>query len=241
MTITLTQTSIMMKKYIITAMSAISLTTSGTFAQTTAEQQKAMSPDAVLTDLLEGNKRYVSGELKSTSADVAEARKVTSTGQYPKATILSCLDSRVPVELVFDQVIGDIFVGRVAGNIVNEDQIGSMEFATKLAGSKLVMVLGHTNCGAVKGACDGAELGNLTALLKKIQPAVDAVKPNEKGDHNSSNKKFVNNVVEKNVALTVAEIRKQSPVLVEMEKAGTIKIVGGVYDLESGKVTMLNQ
>ncbi len=231
----------MMKKYLITAMSAISLTTAGAFAQTTAEQQKAMTPDQVLTDLVAGNKRFVSGDLKSTSSDVAAARTITAKGQYPKATILSCLDSRVPVELVFDQVIGDIFVGRVAGNIVNEDQIGSMEFATKLAGSKLVMVLGHTSCGAVKGACDGAKLGNLTALLSKIQPAVDAVKPTAEGETNSSNKKFVNDVVYKNVELTVAEIRKQSPVLLEMEKAGEIKIVGGVYDLASGKVTILEE
>ena len=143
-------------------------------AQVTKDEQSALTPDKVLTDLMEGNARYVAGkigdlEIKNRIANSAE-------GQYPKAVMLSCLDSRVPVELVFDQRIGDIFVGRVAGNIEDEDQLGSMEFATKLAGAKLVFVLGHTACGAVKGACDGAKLGNLTALLAKISPAVECVK-----------------------------------------------------------------
>ncbi len=205
----------------------------------TAEEQKALTPDAVLKDLMEGNKRFVAGEI--TNLNIRESIALTSKGQFPSAVILSCLDSRVPVENVFDQGIGDIFVGRVAGNVENVDLLGSFEFATKLAGSKLVMVLGHEACGAVKGACDHAELGNLTALLDKIQPAVDAVKgdfPEEK--RNSKNLDFVNKVVEKNVRMTVADIRKDSPVLAEMEKAGDIKIVGAIYSLHDGSVTLLD-
>ena len=142
--------------------------------------------------------------------------------------------------MVFDQGIGDIFVGRVAGNVENEDQLGSMEFATKLAGSKVVMVLGHTACGAVKGACDGAKMGNLTALLSKIQPAVDAVKGHEDKGRNSKNLEFVNEVVEANVKQTVAYIRSRSEVLTALEKEGKIKIVGALYDLHTGAVTLLN-
>ena len=205
----------------------------------TAEEQKNLTPDQVLADLMEGNKRFVSGEI--TDLNIKETIAATSTGQYPQAVILSCLDSRVPVENVFDQGIGDIFVGRVAGNVENVDLLGSFEFATKLAGSKLVMVLGHEACGAVKGACDHAELGNLTALLEKIQPAVKAVSSEfEEGERNSKNIDFVNRVVEKNVELTVADIRKSSPILAELEKAGTIKIVGAIYSLSDGSVTILD-
>lgn len=207
-------------------------------AQTTQEEQQALTPAAVLKDLKAGNERYVAG--KNTAYNVADSRKVTAEkGQFPKAVILSCLDSRVPVELVFDQKIGDIFVGRVAGNVENEDQLGSMEFATKLAGSKVVMVLGHSSCGAVKGACDGAKMGNLTALLEKIQPAVDSVQGHE-GKRNSKNTAFVDQVIEANVRMTVEDIRKRSEVLSQLEKDGKIMIVGGVYDLASGKVTILD-
>ncbi|MDX1679486.1 MAG: carbonic anhydrase family protein [Akkermansiaceae bacterium] len=207
-------------------------------AQTTKEEQAAMKPMDVLKDLMAGNERYIAG--KNTQYDVDASRKLTAEkGQFPKAVILSCLDSRVPVELVFDQEIGDIFVGRVAGNVENEDQLGSMEFATKLAGSKVVMVLGHTACGAVKGACDGAELGKLTALLEKIQPAVESVEGHE-GKRNSKNAEFVQEVVEANVRMTVDDIRKRSEVLTEMEKKGEIMIVGAVYDLATGKVTKID-
>lgn len=205
----------------------------------TAEEQKAMTPDAVLKDLMEGNKRFMAGEL--TDLNIKQNIEVTSKGQYPSAVILSCLDSRVPVENVFDQGIGDIFVGRVAGNVENVDMLGSFEFATKLAGSKLVMVLGHEACGAVKGACDHAKMGNLTALLEKIQPAVDAVKGDFPEDQqNSKNLDFVNKVVEENVRITVADIRKDSPILAELEKAGDIKIVGAIYSLHTGEVTVLD-
>jgi carbonic anhydrase len=204
-----------------------------------AEQQKAMTPDQVLADLMAGNKRFVAGEL--TDLDIKANIAATANGQNPSAVILSCLDSRVPVESVFDQGIGDIFVGRVAGNVENVDLLGSFEFATKVAGSKLVMVLGHEACGAVKGACDHAKLGNLTALLDKIQPAVKAVEGDFPEDQrNSKNADFVNKVIEKNVELTVADIRKDSPILAEMEKNGEIKIVGAVYSLKTGEVTLLD-
>ncbi len=204
-----------------------------------AEEQKAMTPDSVIKDLMEGNKRYMAGEI--TNLDIKTNIGATSKGQFPSAVILSCLDSRVLVENVFDQGIGDIFVGRVAGNVENVDMLGSFEFATKLAGAKLVMVLGHEACGAVKGACDGAEMGNLTALLEKIQPAVDAVKGDfAEDEQNSKNSDFVEKVVEENVRMTVADIRKDSPVLAEMEKAGEIKIVGAVYSLHTGEVTLLD-
>src|SRR5690606_1135490 len=161
----------------------------------------------------------------------------TSEGQFPFATILSCIDSRVSAELVFDQGLGDIFSIRIAGNFINEDILGSMEFASKLAGTKLIVVLGHTSCGAIKGACDHARLGNLTALIKKIEPSVEAVKePSDENLRNSKNLEFVDKVAEKNVNLAMTNIRKQSPVLAEMEKNGEIKIVGAMYDVSNGEV-----
>lgn len=197
-----------------------------------------MTPDAVLKDLMEGNKRFVAGKLSD--LNIVANIEASASGQYPKAVILSCLDSRVPVENVFDQGIGDVFVGRVAGNIENEDLLGSFEFATKVAGSKLVMVLGHEACGAVKGACDHAELGNLTALLEKIRPAVDAVKSDfPEAEQNSKNADFVNKVVEENVRITVKDLRERSEVLAAMEEAGEIKIVGAIYSLKDGSVRLL--
>lgn len=206
-------------------------------AQTSIETQKSITPKAVLSELLEGNKRYMKGDV--TSPEILKRIEATTKGQHPKAVTLSCLDSRVPVEIVFDQGIGDLFVGRVAGNVENVDQLRSMEFATKLAGSKLVMVLGHTACGAVKGACDHAEMGNLTALLAKIKPAVEAVKGHEEKGRNSKNIEFVNDVVEANVRQTVSDIRERSKVLADLEKSGDIMIVGAVYDLHTGGVTLL--
>jgi carbonic anhydrase len=220
------------------ALSALPVTASGNNLPVTAEEQKAMTPDAVLTALLEGNKRYMAGKISD--PNIKARIKASASGQYPKAVILSCLDSRVPVEQVFDVGIGDIFVGRVAGNVENEDQLGSMEFATAAAGAKLVMVLGHEACGAVKGACDGVEMGNLTALLDKIEPAVEAVDGFEKSERTSKNPDFVAKVVEKNVRLTVADIRKRSSVLAGLEKEGKIKIVGAVYSLHDGSVTLLD-
>jgi carbonic anhydrase len=206
-------------------------------AQTTKEEQSALTPEDVLAELLEGNSRFVRG--KTSDPDISKRIANSADGQYPKAVVLSCLDSRVPVELIFDQGIGDLFVGRVAGNVENEDQLGSMEFATKLAGAKLVLVLGHSSCGAVKGACDGAKLGNLTTLLDKIRPAVQSVHGFKPEERSSSNGPFVEKVVEANVRRTVDDIRKRSQVLADLEASGKIKIVGAVYDLKTGKVTVL--
>jgi carbonic anhydrase len=201
----------------------------------TRETQSTMTPNKALQFLKEGNQRF-QGNLKA-NRNLLEQVNDTSEGQFPFATILSCIDSRVSAELVFDQGLGDIFSIRIAGNFVNEDILGSMEFACKLAGTKLIVVLGHTSCGAIKGACDHARLGNLTALINKIEPAVEAVEePADENLRNSKNLEFVDRVAEKNVNLTIANIRKQSPVLAEMEDKGEIKIVGAMYDISNGEV-----
>ncbi|MEG3656356.1 carbonic anhydrase family protein [Arenibacter palladensis] len=201
----------------------------------TRETQATMTPEKALRYLKEGNQRF-QNNLKA-NRNLLEQVNDTSEGQFPFATILSCIDSRVSAELVFDQGLGDIFSIRIAGNFVNEDILGSMEFACKLAGTKLLVVLGHTSCGAVKGACDHARLGNLTALINKIEPAVEAVKePADENLRNSKNLEFVDKVAEKNVHLTIGNIRKNSPVLTEMETKGEIKVVGAMYDVSNGEV-----
>lgn len=206
-------------------------------AQTKASQD-AISPAKALELLKEGNQRFTAKQ--QVERDLNLQVEQTSTGQFPFATVLSCIDSRVPAELVFDQGIGDIFSVRIAGNFVNSDILGSMEFASKLAGTKLILVLGHTVCGAVKGACDHAELGNLTGMLDKIAPAVEAVtEPAAAADRTSANIDFVNAVGAKNVTLTIERIREESPVLAEMEQAGEIQIVGGMYDIATGQVNFL--
>ncbi|MCB0427251.1 MAG: carbonic anhydrase [Mangrovimonas sp.] len=202
----------------------------------TRETQATMTPQKSLQFLKEGNLRF-QNNLKA-NRNLLEQVNDTSEGQFPFATILSCIDSRVSAELVFDQGLGDIFSVRIAGNFVNEDILGSMEFACKLAGTKLVVVLGHTSCGAVKGACDDAKMGNLTAMLAKIKPAVNAVtEPADASLRNSKNLEFVDAVAEKNVFLTIENIRKQSPILQEMENQNEIDIVGGMYDINTGAVT----
>ena len=202
----------------------------------TKETQNSISPKQAVELLKEGNQRFMAD--KKASRNLLEQVDDTSTGQYPFATILSCIDSRVSSELIFDQGIGDIFSVRIAGNFVNEDILGSMEFACRLAGTKVIVVLGHTSCGAVKGACDDAKLGNLTTMLAKIKPAVEAVNaPSDQSLRNSKNIDFVNDVAKKNVELTIANIRKQSPVLQDMEDAGEINIVGAMYDINDGSVT----
>ncbi|MBT8297694.1 MAG: carbonic anhydrase [Maribacter sp.] len=202
----------------------------------TKETQASITPAKALQFLKEGNQRF-QNNLKA-NRNLIEQVSDTSKGQYPFATILSCIDSRVSSELVFDQGVGDIFSVRIAGNFINEDILGSMEFACKLAGTKLLVVLGHTSCGAVKGACDHARLGNLTALINKIEPAVEAVKePTEESLRNSSNLEFVDNVAEKNVLMAIENIRKESPILAEMEKNNEIMIMGGMYDISSGDVS----
>ena len=201
----------------------------------TKETQSKMTLQMSLTYLQEGNQRF----LKSLRADrnLLDQVKDTKGGQYPFAAVLSCIDSRVPVEIVFDQGIGDLFSARVAGNFVNEDILGSIEYACKVAGSKLVVVLGHTSCGAVKGACDDVKLGNITSLLSKIKPAVEAVKePKEVSLRNSDNIEFVNNVSKQNVMLTIENMRNKSEVLKELETNGDIQIIGAMYHVDSGKV-----
>jgi len=195
-----------------------------------------MTPEKSITYLKEGNLRFQNN--LSANRNLLEQVKDTRQGQFPFATILSCIDSRIPAEMVFDQGIGDLFSIRIAGNFINDDILGSMEFACKLAGSKVVVVLGHTSCGAVKGACDGAELGKLTGMLNKIKPAVNAVtSPSEASQRTSQNAEFVNAVSAKNVEFSIDGIRSGSEVLTEMERNGEIRIVGAMYDVASGKVT----
>jgi len=201
----------------------------------TKESQNSLTPQMSIEILKEGNLRFQ----KNIKADRNLIKQVseTSTGQFPFATILSCIDSRVSSELIFDQGIGDIFSARIAGNFVNDDILGSMEFACKLAGTKLILVLGHTACGAVKGACDDAKLGKLTGMLEKIKPAVRAVKiPKDNTLRNSSNIDFVNNVAKKNVLLTIDTILRESDVLKEMHDLKELKIIGGMYDIKNGAV-----
>jgi carbonic anhydrase len=201
----------------------------------TRETQATMTPEKSLRFLKEGNQRF-QNNLKA-NRNLLEQVNDTSDGQFPFATILSCIDSRVSAELVFDQGLGDIFSVRIAGNFVNSDILGSMEFACKLAGTKLIVVLGHTACGAVKGACDDARLGNLTGMLAKIKPAVKAItEPSDASLRNSSNAEFVDNVAAKNVQLTIDRILEESDVLAEMQNKGEIKIVGAMYDINTGAV-----
>lgn len=202
----------------------------------TKETQSTITPEKSLQFLKEGNQRFQ--ENLKAHRNLLEQVNDTSEGQFPFATILSCIDSRVSAELVFDQGLGDIFSIRIAGNFVNEDILGSMEFACKLAGTKLIVVLGHTSCGAIKGACDYARMGNLTALIRKIEPAVDAVKePKEKSLRTSKNIAFVDKVAEENVHLTIERIRDKSKILSDMETYGEIKIIGGMYDISTGSVS----
>lgn len=193
-----------------------------------------MTPDSALQALKNGNKRFVYQNMES--RDLMDQVKQTSSGQFPFATILGCIDSRVPNEAIFDQGIGDIFSVRIAGNVVNEDILGSMEFATRLAGTKLVVVLGHTSCGAVKGACNGAELGNLTGLLRKIGPAI-ARETETTENRDGNNSEFVQNVVVNNIHNSLDVIRSKSDVLTDLENDGSIKIVGALYDVSTGEVT----
>lgn len=198
------------------------------------ETQSHLTPQTALDILKEGNERFVNN-LKA-NRNLLQQVNETSEGQFPFATILSCIDSRTSAELVFDQGLGDVFSVRIAGNILNEDILGSMEFATKVAGSKIVVVLGHTKCGAIKGACSNVELGNLTTLLKKIKPAIEKetlTKDNRSGD----NLDFVDKVAEINVKLTIDRIRNESPIIAELEKENKIDIVGGMYNVETGLVT----
>jgi carbonic anhydrase len=199
----------------------------------TKEMQSAITPSVALEILKEGNKRFVSN-LKINRNLLQQANE-TSDGQHPFAVILSCIDSRTSAELIFDQGLGDVFSVRIAGNIVNEDILGSMEFGCKVAGAKIIVVLGHTKCGAVKGACDNVALGNLTGLIAKIKPAVDQESVTSE-NRNSSNGVFVENVAELNVSLSVKNILLKSPIIADMVKNGDIGIVGGIHDIATGEV-----
>ncbi len=205
-------------------------------APMTQTEQQAMTPSQALARLAEGNQRFMAG--KSLNRDYVSEAKASASGQYPFAVVLSCIDSRSIPEVVFDQGIGDLFAARVAGNYAPTDIIGSMEFATKVAGAKLVVVLGHTECGAVKGACDNVELGNLTTVIQAIRPAVDEVQ-GIAGDRTSKNKAFVYAVTVANVRRTVIKIRQESPILRDMEQSGQIKIVGAMQDLATGEIKFL--
>lgn len=198
------------------------------------ETQSSVTPDLALEILKEGNERFVKN-LKA-NRNLLQQVNETSKGQFPFATILSCIDSRTSAELIFDQGLGDIFSIRIAGNILNEDILGSMEFATKVMGTKIIVVLGHTKCGAIVGACNHIEMGNLTTLLNKIQPAIYSEKETAE-NRNGSNEVFVKNVTELNVFLTIDRIKRESPIIAELEQQGAIKLIGGLYDVENGRVT----
>jgi len=198
------------------------------------ETQSTVTPDLALEILKEGNERFVKN-LKA-NRNLLQQVNETSKGQFPFATILSCIDSRTSAELIFDQGLGDIFSIRIAGNILNEDILGSMEFATKIMGTKIIVVLGHTKCGAIVGACNHLEMGNLTTLLNKIQPAIYKEKETAE-NRNGSNEVFVKNVTELNVFLTIDRIKRESPIIAELEQQKAIKIIGGLYDVENGRVT----
>jgi carbonic anhydrase len=205
------------------------------YADLTKEQRDKLTPAEVIEQMKAGNERFRTG--KPRHRDLMREARATAKGQYPAAIVFSCVDSRAPAELILDYGIGDIFSGRVAGNVADEDILGSMEFACKVTGSKVVLVMGHTACGAIKGAIDDVKLGNLTALLAKIRPAVEATQYS--GERTAKNYAFVDAVARKNVSLTIAKIREQSPVLRELESSGSIKIAGSMYNLETGGVDFL--
>jgi carbonic anhydrase len=203
----------------------------------TAEEQKALTPEMVIRSLQEGNRRFVNNDL--TARDHSALVRSASAGQYPKAVILSCLDSRVPVEDIFDKGIGDLFVARVAGNFANDDILGSMEYGCKVSGAKVVLVMGHEYCGAIKAAIDNVKMGNITHMLTNIKPAV--IKSNDfKGVKSSKDEEYVDYVMKNNVLNTIAVIKAKSPILKEMEEKGEIKIVGAYYNLNTGEVKFLD-
>src|ERR1700741_4810179 len=201
-------------------------------ADLTKDQRDKMTPDEIIQQMKAGNERFRAG--KPQHRDLMREAKATAKGQYPAAIVFSCVDSRAPAELVLDFGIGDIFSGRVAGNVADEDALGSMEFACKVAGSKDWLVMGHPACVGMKGAIDEVELGNLTALLGKIRPAVEATQYT--GERSAKNYAFVDAVARENVSLTIANIREKSPVLRDLESSGSIKIAGSMYNLETGVV-----
>jgi carbonic anhydrase len=204
----------------------------------TEEERNALTPDVVLEGLKAGNERFLNNNI--TARDHSKMVRDASVGQFPKAVVISCLDSRVTVEDAFDKGIGDLFIGRVAGNFVNTDLLGSIEYGCKVAGAKLVLVLGHQECGAIKSAVDNVQMGNITSMLAHIRPAVDRSQDFTGGEKTSKNKEFLKYVTRNNVIIALETIRSQSPILREMEQKGEIKIVGAVYDIYTGKVSFLD-
>lgn len=205
------------------------------YGDLTKEQRDKMTPDEVIQQMKAGNERFRSGVPKH--RDLMSEVRATAKAQYPAAIVFSCIDSRAPAELILDFGIGEIFSARVAGNVADEDVLGSIEFACKVAGSKVALIMGHTSCGAIKGAIDGVQLGNLTALLSKIHPAIEAT--HYTGDRSAKNYAFVDAVARENVSMTIAKLQEKSPVLRELESAGSFKIVGSMYNLETGTLEFL--
>lgn len=201
-----------------------------------SEERQKLTPERIVRGLKEGNERFVSGTL--TVRDHSAQVRASVRSQFPKAAFLSCLDSRIPIEDVFDRGIGDVFVARVAGNFENTDILGSLEFATKVAGAKVILVLGHGDCGAVKAAIDGVELGNITAMLSNITPAVTHF-ADYSGNKSSKNDAFLKMVTEQHVRMTMSDIRSRSPIIKELEDAGDLNIVGGVYYMATGRVNFI--
>jgi carbonic anhydrase len=200
----------------------------------TKETQEEITPTVALEILKEGNLRFVNN-IKA-HRNLLQQINETKSGQFPFAAILSCIDSRTSAELIFDQGLGDVFSIRIAGNILNDDILGSMEFACNYAGSKLIVVLGHTKCGAIEGACNNISLGHITGLLDKIKPAIEIEKSTLQ-HRDGTNENFVRNVTRNNIFITVNKIKEQSAILREMEQSGQIRIVGGIYDLDTGNVS----
>jgi carbonic anhydrase len=205
-------------------------------APMTQKERDSLTPDQIIEAMKKGNERFRSG--KTHQHDFIAQKQASAGGQYPAAVILSCIDSRAPAEIILDSGIGETFNARIAGNIANEDLAGSLEFACAAAGAKVVLVMGHTNCGAIKGAIDNVKLGNLTGLLAKIKPAVDATK--YQGERTGSNIEFVDMVATMNVQNTIDDLRRRSDILASMEKDGKIKMVGAMYHMDGGKVEFMS-
>ena len=202
----------------------------------TKEERDRMSPSQVLQALKEGNERFRTG--RTTSRDYRDQQRSSATGQFPAAAALGCVDSRAPAEIIFDVGIGEMFNARIAGNIINDDLLGSLEFACAVAGAKVVLVFGHTSCGAIKGAIDDVDMGNLTGLLARIKPAISAT--TFTGEKSSTNAAYVDAVARTNVLLGLEGIRRRSPVLAQLERKGTIQIVGAMYDVATGMLASLS-
>jgi len=203
----------------------------------TSEKQTGMTPQLILQRLKEGNQRFMNGQMKN--RDLLMQAHLSSAGQHPVAVILNCMDARTPPEIVFDQGIGDVFALRIAGNIQNDDILGSMEFGTELTGAKLIAVIGHTSCGAIRGACQQAKLGHLTSLLQKITPAINQA-AKEQNTHDCTQSAYINQIAKDNVLMVMKQIQNNSPVIAKLVQEGKLKIVGGMQDLSTGEVTFFD-